>query len=295
MSNTASLSPAAREEVERFGARIEFWLQTEGEERRHFWSLDSDKDSEYSYDAARLVQFTQQNCLATGSPDHPRMQEFKRQLQTDFQTCQTNPPTGADLCRLTSRYVEWIDEIFFFGLLLRLVRDDEGKVVKSRQIFRYECVPYAKGPNGELWNGVFYKEPAALIINMSKVPREPTVQSEWQDFDFLLCTIAHEMAHIYLHVLIRDNSPSRYWHQVEDNTGHGQLFWVLLNLMLTHLSLAAPGMEHVQEQREETFWMNDVMAARPLVSDDVANQLIREGASMIQPCVDHRSSIKELR
>ncbi|KAI1270046.1 hypothetical protein F5Y18DRAFT_421527 [Xylariaceae sp. FL1019] len=269
MSDITSLPPAIRFDLESLGHRIESWLQTPGEARLDFWKMDSDRP--YSFTASQLVHFTQHNCLvAVSPPENALLQEFQQKLQTDWQNSQTRQFTAYDLCKLTSEYAVWVDKLFFFGLFTRPVRQEDGGLHSSREVFTWRC---AQGdlpaPDGQDMYGNWDVMTGTVYINLRK-----TADSELAEFDMLLGIVAHELSHMYLDVLTRDDSPSRYWHEVMQERGHGAVFQILCNYILSHFNKLVPGMRHIEEDREETFRRYALVEAQPRISDAAATQLL---------------------
>lgn len=256
--------------MEKFIHRLEFWLRVPGNERDYFWEMDN-PGRPYSFTASDVVKFTKANCLAaTAASNDELLKEFKKKLQTDGDMSTTSPPDGMRLVHLMHEYIVWIDRIFFFGLITRPIKR-EGRLVAQRPIVKLKFKDGLNDGKNDL-HGVFVYHAGELWLNTLQV------SCEFQSFDAMLCILMHELVHIYLHVLTRDQSAANYLRDVFQNHGHGVQFHELLKFILAQLSMWMPTMTALGEL---TSTSEDLRAAlaEPSVSDTVARLLIRTEVS----------------
>ncbi|KAH8158684.1 hypothetical protein CIB48_g9573 [Xylaria polymorpha] len=266
MSHAASLSPASRRIVEDFVQRVNFWLRVPGEERSYFWQTDN-PGRPYSHTAHDVVQFTKANCLATTlTHDSELLVEFKRKLYTDSEKNKISRLTERPLAELLGEYLVWIDHLFFFGVITHPTRR-EGKLESNQPIIELH---YHNGLSSEGQNlhGGFAEDTAILFVDLT----EPS--GEFKSFETGVGIIVHELLHVYLHVLTRDNSAANYFRDLVIGGGHGVQFQELLYFMFTQLSKWFPTIPELENLATNTH--NNLIAAiaQPPVSEADAMSLI---------------------
>ncbi|KAI1743124.1 hypothetical protein F4680DRAFT_445594 [Xylaria scruposa] len=265
MSYLPSLSQDSKRTIEEFSQRSQFWLQVPGEERDRFWEKDY-PGKPYSYPASNVVQFTQANCLATtASHDSEPIVEFRRKLYTDAEMSKTSYFEGC-YGRFLSEYLVWIDHLFFFGLITHPTRR-EGQLKAENPIITLAVEDHFTDLDGNDLNGQFFPSVGEVCLGL----KEPS--GELKALDKAIAIVVHELVHVYLLVLTRDNSAARYYNEVYE-FGHGVQFHELLLFILTRLSEWMPTIPYFGRLAAAT--RNDLRAAlaRPKVSDDVARSLI---------------------
>ncbi|KAI0543887.1 hypothetical protein F4679DRAFT_577289 [Xylaria curta] len=266
MSYLPSLPQDSKRTIEEFSQRSELWLQVPGEERDRFWEKDY-PGKPYSHPASNVVQFTQANCLATtAAPNSEPIVEFKRKLYTDVEMIKITRFDGRSYGQFLSEYLVWIDHLFFFGLVTHPTRR-EGKLWSDEPIITLAVEDHFIDSDGNDLNGQFFPSEGELRVGLN----EPS--GEFKTLDKAIVTIAHELVHVYLLVLTRDNSAARYYNEICEYS-HGVQFHELLQFILTRLSEWFPTIPYFGQLAAATH--NDLLAAlaRPLVSDDVARSLI---------------------
>ncbi|TRX92067.1 hypothetical protein FHL15_006934 [Xylaria flabelliformis] len=265
MSYHSSLSQDSKRTVEEFYQRSLFWLQVPGIERYRFWETDN-PGKPYSHPASNVVQFTQANCLATtAAHDSEAIVEFKAKLYTDSEMSKVSHFEGS-YGKFLSEYLVWIDHLFFFGLITHPTRH-EGRLVAGKPIITLATRDHFTDLDGNDLNGQFFPHAGELCLGIC----EPS--GELKAMDKAIATVVHELVHVYLLVLTRDSSASRYFNEVYE-FGHGVQFHELLQFILTQLSLWMPTIPYFAYLAKAT--RNDLRAAlaRPVVSDDAARSLI---------------------
>lgn len=270
------LSPTSQEVVESFVKRSEFWHQMPADRRRQTWQYDNPEDPGYLYTATDIVKFTQANCFAkTAASDDKLLNEFKKKLQTEWAASQTTPYEGYDLARLVSEYAVWIDHLFFFGLLTRSTIVD-GELHAGEPLFTLECCDGLVNPEGQELEGVFQPETGLLAVNMLvDMLQDP---GEFQPLEHLMCVVAHEMTHIYLNALTRDNSAASFYKDVFQMGNHGVQFHELLGFVFFSLHLLVPTIPYLTKISRKT--LDDlclILDETEIPSDSEAMELINPG------------------
>ncbi|KAI0483442.1 hypothetical protein F4859DRAFT_512097 [Xylaria cf. heliscus] len=266
MSDISSLSPASRATVEEFIHRSEFWLRVPGNERDRFWEMD-DPGRSYSFTASDVVKFTEENCLAaTAASNNELLVEFKRKLYTDSEMNKTSPIEGRPLAQKLGEYLVWIDRLFFFGLITHPTRR-EGNLVADQPLITLRFQDGIGDREGNDLNGIFLAKVGQMVVSLI----EPSGQ--FKHFEKAVGTIAHELLHVYLHILTRENSAASYFRDIFDNE-HGAKFQELLYFMFTKLSYWMPTIPYLKELAAETHGNLEIMLARPAISDTDARSQI---------------------
>ncbi|TGJ80915.1 hypothetical protein E0Z10_g7849 [Xylaria hypoxylon] len=271
MSDISSLPGPSRRTVENFMHRSEFWSRVPGNERLRFWEWD-DPDRPYFYTASQVVQFTKANCLAAVAANNSAVEEFRRELQIGWETNRTSPLGVVALTQLMGQYLVLIDRIFFFGLITHPTRR-QGKLVANQPIIKLLVQNGLTDPAGNELNGIFTYETGELWINALQS------SGEIQFFEEMLATIVHELVHVYLHVLTRDNSAASYYRELSQDEGHGVQFHELLQFILAHLFNWMPTILYLGALAKETGKDLQTALAKPSVFESVARSLIYAEAS----------------
>ncbi|KAI0436865.1 hypothetical protein F4803DRAFT_556589 [Xylaria telfairii] len=266
MSHSSSLSPASRQTVDDFIQRSNFWLGVPGKDRSYFWQMNG-PGRPYSHTAQDVAQFTKANCLAAAlTHDSELLVEFKTKLYTDSEKNKISRFEGLPLAQLLGEYLVWIDHLFFFGIITHPTRRD-GKLVANQPIIKLQ---FQKGlsVDGTNLHGIFAEDTATLYVDITES------SGEFKSFEMGLCIIVHELLHVYLHLLTRDNSAANYFRDIVMGSGHGVQFQELLYFMFTRLSKWMPTIPQLEKLATDT--RNDLRAAiaQPPVSEADARSLI---------------------
>ncbi|KAJ3577302.1 hypothetical protein NPX13_g3265 [Xylaria arbuscula] len=260
------LSLAKREQVElwtieRFISRSEFWLTVPGDQRYHFWEMDSPNES-YSCTAEELVLYSQANCLAKANPDPDSsdISDFLTQLQADRVKYRETQAQGPELAGLLGKYLLWIDHLFFLDIIFRQRKRESMPDIPD--LITPQFHGQLEIPDGTL-NGVFIKETGQLMINLEET-----------SFDAVFCVIVHELCHVYLHLLVKDHDASRYFRQVENNGGHGIEFHNLLQSIYGQLFEWLPDWSELELLSWDHQRLLEASLAEPAISESAARSLI---------------------
>ncbi|KAK5630517.1 hypothetical protein RRF57_006232 [Xylaria bambusicola] len=251
------------ETVKSFVHRSEFWL-TAPDRRYRFWETDSPGRA-YFFSAADLVQFTETNCLAKANPNSSDISKFKNEFQASWEANKTNPDKGMALAQSVANYLVWIDRLFFFGIITQ--QDKRKDESDHRSLIQLAFEDKLVDPEGEI-EGVFMCYTATLWVNIKES------SGEYQSFEKLFCIIVHELCHVYLGILTKDNNASRYYKDVELDKGHGVQFQELLQFIFTQLFEWMPKVLLFGELAAEHQRALQTALAQPAVSETIARSRI---------------------
>ncbi|KAI1358654.1 hypothetical protein F5Y08DRAFT_345488 [Xylaria arbuscula] len=247
--------------VERFISRSEFWQTVPGDQRYRFWEMDS-PDESYSCTAEELVLYTQANCLAKANSDSDSsdISDFLTQLQADRVTYMQTQAQGPELADLMSKYLLWIDHLFFFGIIFR--QSKRQSMPDIPDLITPQFHSQLEIRDGTL-HGVFLKEVGKLMINL-----------EGTSFDAVFCIIVHELCHVFLYLLVKDDDASRYFRQVYNDDGHGTEFHNLLQSIYGQLFEWLPQWPELEILNWDHQRLLEASLAEPVISESAARSLI---------------------
>ncbi|KAI0412005.1 hypothetical protein F5X98DRAFT_356046 [Xylaria grammica] len=180
-----------------------------------------------------LIRLVATHSLAARDPSSPRIARFveKHREVSEWDT------TGVSFRVLSDQLYQFmarLDELFFFGLLLRKVKGPWG----PRPLVGLEAIDEA---NRERL-GTFVYHTGALKIWLK---RPPNVVYR-RDFNDLLRTLVHEMCHGYLR--FSDSRHPEYGRLVSNHRQHGRAFWALFR----YIAQAILNFTHSDKWREQT-------------------------------------------
>ncbi|KAI0858857.1 hypothetical protein F4860DRAFT_516507 [Xylaria cubensis] len=204
-------------------------------------TLNSRKSSrtEAPHDAKALTRLVSTSSWAIQDPyseDVARFLSCYRKTQTiDLQTM-----SDIQLEKELWKFMIDIDALFFFSLLTRKVEKESGLegFVRLRVL-------------GELPNGPhcgFYRlEPTSPYIRIHR----NNGKGKPHRFEHLLHSLVHEMCHAFFS-LFSDQRHRRHREFVNENGGHGEMFWVLLRFISRKLGAYTRS----ERWQEESGWMD---------------------------------------
>ncbi|KAI1171888.1 hypothetical protein F4777DRAFT_27960 [Nemania sp. FL0916] len=270
MADIMCLPPPLMRVVDKYMRRAEIWVQLPGDQKDRFWKMDNPDGTE-SFTAGEIVMFTEQSCLlAAASVDDGLIEEFRAKFRTDWERNNTSPFQGRDFAKTIGEYIVWIDRIFFFGLITRPAREAGGELRAQQYLFTLKFDILLDDWEGNELHGAFDSTTGTFRVAMWQRSGEP------QPFDQVLCTVIHELAHVYLGILTREHSATNYLRDIYQNSGHGAQFHRLLGSVFALLHEWLPNMTRLGElaaQHEDS--MISALAV-PLISEAAARAYIRD-------------------
>lgn len=237
-------SEKTRDVVHDYYLRADFWqFRVPGNKRWDFWEWDN-PGQYYEYYASDIVKFTKAKCIAKRTREFRDVNnEFKAELQRDWEASRLSPYNGTQLAQLLSRYVVWLDALFFFGVMTRPKRIGT-QLTASKMLFNLHFGQTRDDALGIISSFRFMQSQVNIGLLKSGGDR-------FVSFDEALCSLVHEMVHVFLHVLTRDRSPRNYLKEYHQNEGHGVQFKELFHFILTKLLKWQPGMSYIDMQARQ--------------------------------------------
>ncbi|KAI2603581.1 uncharacterized protein GGS25DRAFT_526625 [Hypoxylon fragiforme] len=210
-------SEKTRDVVHDYYLRADFWqFRVPGNKRWDFWEWDN-PGQYYEYYASDIVKFTKAKCIAKRTREFRDVNnEFKAELQRDWEASRLSPYNGTQLAQLLSRYVVWLDALFFFGVMTRPKRIGT-QLTASKMLFNLHF--------GQT------RDDALGIIS---------------SFRFM-----QSQVNIGLLKSGGDRSPRNYLKEYHQNEGHGVQFKELFHFILTKLLKWQPGMSYIDMQARQ--------------------------------------------
>ncbi|KAI0130485.1 hypothetical protein BJ170DRAFT_681931 [Xylariales sp. AK1849] len=176
----------------------------------------------------RIIHLSKEYSNSTKAETHREIKSFVEAIRRDA----ADP--AINLEEELPRYMQRLDQLFFFGLLTRHV-NKPGMAFEKEILVKLKVRDSFNMSAGYQTHGLWDPRKNRIEIWLKEGP--PQVRD--RTMDELISTLAHEMIHAYLDIF-SDHNSKEYADGVEIDGGHGVMFWRMYHNVLEKLAKWIP-------------------------------------------------------